>query len=713
MTENRTLNQAFRPRARLLQLLGDQLIGSSRLAVFELVKNAYDADADQVTVTLDGVSSQGGRIVVEDNGAGMSLELIETVWLVPGDDYRERQRAEQTRSLKYGRLPLGEKGVGRFAVHKLGNRISIVTRAAGAAECIVEIDWEELLENRFLDDAPVQVRERPAEVFTNQSTGTRIEITRLRGDTWTRGEVRDLYRQVMSISSPFGEENDHFDVRVVVSDHPEWIASIPSVRQFLDQAPYYFEFAFDGEQLRFRYEFRGVPGLRVEPREVVRAEPYFQVPRGEESDDLDPASDGRPRQRGRITANRAMLEGIGPLKGRFYVFDRDKKVLSRYGETRLIERYLDQHGGVRVYRDGMRVYNYGEPADDWLGLDLRRVNEPAKNLSRNITIGAIDLDLAASFALREKTNREGFVETEAFERLQRVVRGALFILEAERSLDKARIREATGQPSETPQGAAGPLANLRRLAKKHGVSEALEPAIRKIEHEYDRLQDSFLRAGLSQVGLAVVIHEVERGVTVLSRSLEADDVDLVSLREQAGQLQGVLETSTQLLRTSDRKPNSLTSVVRTARDLSLLRFRLHGIRLECPALEDDARDAEAVFAASLVLGALTNVIDNAVHWVKVRHAEPRDRRIFINVLPDHFEGPAIVVADNGPGLQDDPGVVVRPFFTRRPGGSGLGLYFANLVMELNNGHLTFPTAEQADVPEAYDGAVVALVFSER
>jgi len=91
----------FRPRARLLQLLGDQLIGTPRLAVFELVKNAYDADAKNVVVTLSGLTGDDPAITVEDDGEGMTLETIRDIWLVPADDHRRRQRQEgrRTRSL--------------------------------------------------------------------------------------------------------------------------------------------------------------------------------------------------------------------------------------------------------------------------------------------------------------------------------------------------------------------------------------------------------------------------------------------------------------------------------------------------------------------------------------------------------------------------------------------------------------------------------------
>lgn len=705
---DRTVSMAFRPRARLLQLLGDQLIGSPRLALFELVKNAYDADADSVAITFLDIDGFEPRIAVRDNGQGMSIDTLVDVWLVPGDDHRQADRERALRSPRYRRLPLGEKGVGRFAVHKLGDRIRLTTRAADRQECVVEFDWDRLLEQRYLSDAEVSILEREPEVFEG-STGTLIEISRLREPAWTRGEIRDLYRQVTTIASPFGGRDDDFRVEMEVPAHPEWL-DLPGVDKLLEMAPYTFEFDFDGERLRYRYEFRGIPGIKLEPRLAEGEERRFQLPPQQEPDELDPAGVPRGRSNVRVVADASLLKGIGPVSGRFFIFDRDKKIFPRYPNVQFLERYLNQNGGVRVYRDGVRVYNYGEPSDDWLGLDLRRVNDPTKRLSRNITVGVVDLDLAASPALHEKTNREGFVENDAYSRLQRIVLGALFVLQTERNIDKERLRKVTGEPGGSATGVEGPLRELRALAKAHAVDEVLEPAIRRIEREYTTLRENFARSGVSHAGLAVIFHEVERGVGVLTRAISDPETSIENLREQAGQLQSVLETSSQLLRNTTSKAGSLRDLVRTARDLSLIRFRLHGIKLTCPALEEGSPDAHPVFAPGLALGALTNLIDNAVHWLKVRHTDPSERRLYVNVLPDYDDGPAIIVADNGPGYQDDPELMVTPFFTRRPGGSGLGLYFTNLVMDLNEGRLEFPTAERADVPEQFDGAVAALVF---
>ena len=705
------ISQAFRPRARLLQLLGDQLIGSSKLAVFELVKNAYDADASNVWITLGDLGTADPWIEVEDNGQGMSLETIRDVWLVPGDDHREKERHGDRRSPKFHRLPLGEKGVGRFAVHKLGGRVRMTTRAADSRECFVSIDWSELMENRFLEDAAVTVVERGAKVFKEQATGTRIRIDDLNQKEWTRAEVRDLYRQVTSISSPFSSKADDFEIDFRVPGFQRWISEMPDAGELLERAPWRFKFNFDGSKLTYTYDFRGVPGVPLDPRQVKQSE-SLQIIAEREPDDLDAAASPKPKRSVNIVADESTIHGIGPVRGTLYVFDRDREIISRYAQSRLIERFLDQNGGVRVYRDDIRIYNYGEPGDDWLGLDLRRVNSPSRNLSRNIVIGLVDLNLEESRGLREKTNREGFVENGPYRRLRQLVLGAISVFETERRLDKQKIRQLTGKVPSADREVTGPISNVRKVAKAKGFLEEIDPSLKRVEQEFRQLREDFLRAGISQVGLAVVFHEVERGIGALASALEGG-ARIPDLKTQVGQLQAVLETSTQLLRKGDKKPYSLRQLAKRTRDITAVRFRVHGVQLVCPALEEDAEDASAIFAFGLALGAATNIIDNAIHWLKVSVPEespPGSRRIFMDVVADYDGRPVLVIADNGPGFRDPPEQVVEPFFSRRPDGMGLGLYYANLAMNLNDGELIFPSIDDFDIPEDFNGAVVAMAF---
>ncbi len=714
-TQETVLELPFRPRARLLQLIGDQLIGSPRLAVFELVKNAYDADATRVTVEINGLESDGPTITITDNGDGMTLKTIRDIWLVPADDHRERQRQNNIRT-KLNRLPLGEKGLGRFAVHKLGDVIDLVTHAEGQPECLVRIDWRSLMKKEFLSEAPVTVRTRKPEVFPDGQTGTRILISELREKNWSRGEIRRLYRQITSISSPFVDRSDKFVAELAIPEHPDWLKSVPDVRDLLSQSPWRFSFSYKNGLFSYKYEFRGVSGLKVERRSKSDSTDKLQIVEERDFDEFGIEQSIKTKKNRKVVADSSMLKGIGPIKGEIYVFDRDRDVLSMLGDSQLLQNFLDENGGVRLYRDGIRVYNYGEPTDDWLGLDLRRVNAPTRNISRNIVVGAIDLSLARSDELVEKTNREGFVENDAFKRLRQIVLGALAVLEVERKEDKDKIRAVTGSGKDPEiDRIKKPLEALRAVARKQSIGEKLEPYIRKIETDYDDMRDTMLRAGLSGLGLAVVFHEVEHGVRVLYEAIAAGhDVD--SVRNQARELVRVLDGFSELLRKGERTSHSLQHLIKRARDINRVRFRAHNVRFVCPALEEGAADAHGLFAFGLALGALNNLIDNSLYWLKVRWPDsdrkPSPRAIFIDINTDLGEGPSVVVADTGPGFQDSPERLTRPFFSRRPEGMGLGLYYANLVMEMSGGQLVFPQGGDADVPSKFDGAVLAMTFSD-
>lgn len=690
----------------MLQLLGDELIASDRLAVFELVKNAYDADASQVKVRIDLNPRIEPTITVSDNGSGMTLDEIRSVWLVPGHDHRQKQRAARLRTPLHHRLPLGEKGLGRFAVHKLGNYIKLVTRASGSKECVVEIDWDQLIVQPYLDEAPVTIRVREPEVFTDNRTGTTIEIRQLRNKDWSRREIRRLHNQIVSMCSPF-EEVGSFDAILQVPKREHWVSDLPDIHLILGRAIWTFAFTLNKGSLDWTYEFRGVPGLSLDGDQRTSFGSVLHLPdRGQ----------GTSSKITDIVADEATTHGIGPIRGEFYVYDRDAEVIRRMPNTRVLTSYLDDAGGIRVYRDGIRVYNYGEPGDDWLGLDLRRVNSPSRRVSRNIVIGAIHLSLEHSTNLIEKTNREGFVENDAFARLQDITLGAISVLETERHIDKERIRSVAGRPGHSVDvGVEKHIADLRKATERVGMRKQLEPFIGRIEREYARMKETLLAAGMAGLNLAVIFHEIERGVRQLERVIVEEQHSGNSAR-QAQELVRLLDGFATLLTRGRKRQRTALELVSRVRQFNALRLQVHNVTLISPLLEGKASNFRAEFEFSLLLAALNNLVDNALYWLRVRWPDSRKeavtspRMLYIGVTSELPTGPAIVVADNGPGFQDDPDLLVRPFFTRKAEGMGLGLYYASLAMELNGGELLFPSGDDVGVPAEFDGAVVAMAF---
>ena len=236
MAVERSESRAFKPRARLLRLLGDELIRDPNIAIFELVKNAYDADASYARVEMKNVHDRHlGCIVVSDDGTGMDWDTLTGVWLEPGTDFRKRQRSDEMgRSAKFGRLPLGEKGVGRFAAGKLGDHVTLITRAKDQPEIVVEIDWEELIAHEYLSEALIPLRTREPRIFTGGRTGTMLEISSLRDD-WSRRMVRNAHRAITSMCSPFGEPGD-LKAELQVSPDRGWLSDLPDSKAVIEQA---------------------------------------------------------------------------------------------------------------------------------------------------------------------------------------------------------------------------------------------------------------------------------------------------------------------------------------------------------------------------------------------------------------------------------------------------------------------------------------------
>ncbi len=693
MPQYREVKQPFRPRARLLLLLGDELIRDAGIAVFELVKNAYDADSPDCIVTMSHVRDrERGVIVVEDSGTGMDLDTVVNVWLEPGTDSRSRQREDGFRTPRFHRSPIGEKGIGRFAAHKLGSTVCMTTRMEGSPEVRVEIDWENFRRQTYLSDVPVTIIERAPEVFTGDRTGTRIEVTHLHA-AWTRGMIRDLSRAVTSICSPFSEVGG-FSPRLVLTDPEEraWLAGLLDVEDVKDFALFVVSGRLEGSTFTYDYRFNPWPSMaqRVTPRTEEHVSCRLQW------------RDGRVNRIVDLSQYR-----IGPVALKLYIFDRDPQVLALgVTDKKGLKDFLDTSGGIRVYRNGIRVYNYGEPGDDWLGLGGRRVNIPTARISNNLVIGAVSLDLAQSRDLVEKTNREGFVDGPAFRLFQQGVLGAVEHIEVERNKDKVRIRKAFGK-LQAREPVLEDLGALRAIVEHRGLRD-LAPYLERIEADFTAVRDRFLTSASAGLSLTIVIHEVEKGIANLLQAAKKYEA-APPVIEMAKHLADLIEGLGALARRSGESRETASSLIRHALFNTELRLEAHCVALT----RNTARDFRTKCSRRLVVATLMNLIDNAIWWLDNKwgpDAQDGQKRLFVGTAADFQAGPAIVVADNGPGFMDPPEYLVEPFISRKADGMGLGLHLADQVMKVQGGRLAFPDRSDVSIPPEFDGAVVALIF---
>ena len=200
----------FKITPRVIAHLGEDLIKNESIAVLELVKNSYDAYASKCEVFFEDKKGKIVSIQINDNGCGMNVNTVKDVWLVIGTD--NKKKILQQEGLK--RYPLGEKGIGRLGVHKLGKKITLISKTESDPEVELEIDWSQLENAKSINSFPVKINLNIFPLhFAENETGTKIIIESLKCE-WDRRQLREIYRNIMSLHSPFEDASDQFEVMI-------------------------------------------------------------------------------------------------------------------------------------------------------------------------------------------------------------------------------------------------------------------------------------------------------------------------------------------------------------------------------------------------------------------------------------------------------------------------------------------------------------------
>lgn len=726
LVEARTSISPLRANIHVLRLLGDELIGSPRLAVFELVKNSYDANAGFSTVCLD-LDSNKPSITVEDDGLGMSLEELREGWLQIGTPSKRGENRVRTPE-PLSRLPLGEKGVGRLAVFRLGNRLELITRKAGHPEYSLVMDISHIVnesadKDNSVEDVRVRITSHSSpNIFKGEvNTGTRIKITKLRDDIeWTRREIRNLQRLITSLSSPFQEKSGEFKPNLDVPGDGNYLKGLAEdpVKLVREKALWVYSFELrENGVYEWQYNFRppavlrGLTQTRLSWKNASEPDKSRLELLGEEPETDVPA---RP-PRDALFLKGEDLNGIGPVEAKFYVFDRRQEILTLVGESAELRGFLDKQSGIRVYRDGIRVFNYGEQGDDWLELNRKRVNRPGKTLSNNAVVGAVELKLDQSYGLHEKTNREGFICNKEFVKLRSIVEAALEHFNLIRADDRKSLDNILKKDpvKESAPGRFRKAADkINEIAKAKGLEKEITPALNAINKEYETLQNLVVSSGAG-LNLAIVFHEVEREVDTLVKGLEAGE-NAETLHSRAKHLAKILDGFGNLLRKADRKTILASKLIERAIQLNQSRLVAHGITMSCPLLVGEDKDFTISGAMNFYLSALINLIDNSIYWArrKVELDGKGKAAIQIRTLADWAaEGPAIAVIDNGDGFQISADQAMQAYESTKPGGMGIGLCFARMAMEANGGDLLIPeSVGDLDIDTQLNGAAVVMRF---
>lgn len=712
----------IKANSSIIHLLGEELIGSDILALFELVKNAYDADAEQVTVRFDINDNDERIIVIEDDGCGMSADVIDNVWLTIGTDYK---KGERRFSKRFNRPALGSKGVGRLAVHKLADGIILETKTEDEQlGSRLELNWKELVASQQrIQDLKVVV-DNDTEVYFPKHHGTRITLTSLRSKEWNKADITDLVRKVYNIMSPFHTFND-FSINVESNNLEilSWIRSVMDPETILNNSLYHYSFKIErsnypntvGESdewekkpvnFSWSYDFRPT-NLPVNERHVSRINEILLV-------NWKELEEGNSQK----TLLNKNLNQIGNIEGQFFAFNLNTKIINASmgaGKKRSTSEYLNQNSGVRIFRNNIRVFNYGEPSDDWLGIDMSKMQKVSEHFAKKSIVGFISLQIKESQGLVEKTNREGFIESPEYLALRTIVRGVFDHFERCAYDDRAELEAflSNSSPVKRP-GMDETIRELTERLQDKNIYGEFKPLVTRIEKDYNRMREVMLNSGMAGVNLSLVFHEVERGIRLVNKYLEIDKIDVNTIKTKVCQLNKLLEDFSPLLKQNTRVEFSMANLLERSIGLNQNRFNYHHIEVEERLMSDFHQKG----ASNLLLSSFSNIIDNAIYWMDYKEEvigkkEQYKKKMFIAIDTTSFDGPAVLIADNGYGFEMDVESLVQPYKTLKPDGMGLGLYYVDLVMQSIGGKLLFPDISMYNVPADYCGAFVVLVFPKR
>lgn len=608
---------AFRPRARLLKLIGSELISDEILAITELVKNAHDADASTAIVEFSAATGGEGQIVVRDDGHGMDLHTLLSNWMEPAGTSKVGPDGRRTR---LGRRVLGEKGVGRFATDKLARRLELVSRRPGTAEEIrATFDWDQFdSDSKMLSEITSHWEVRPAKEI--EPHGTLLRMTGLRA-SWNERMFRRLSTRLSRLRSPF-RGADSFAIRIESDEFPDYSGELRS--DILDRAPYRIDAAFDGQEL-IQVTLNGGSGIS------------------------HLWSGGGPLS-------------CGPVRMRLFAFDLESEAISRIGPRLDVRAWLREWSGISVYRDGFRIWPYGEPHDDWLRLDQRRVNNPVVRLSNNQIVGFVEITRDANPNLVDQTNREGLINSHNLEDLRRLLYFALQLLEAE--------RQTVRHPRSSP--------------KSRGRHPAREEV--SVPLAYSELAAIGQISANAAVDLAALLTKIETALNAVAAGIPNRRAPVVTLALRE------LRESLALASTRVATLNGQEEARRGGR-------RTLDLVKELDAFQRliDTRAAGIIVGLSTPQGRLLRVetkpavLHSILHILAANSLEwaPRTGIVEIRITARPLDAFCeLIFADAGPGLSPQVAQrVFEPGFSLKAGGRGMGLTIARDLLTRNGGQI--------------------------
>lgn len=779
-------------KARVLLELGAELISSDSVALYELIKNGIDAgskkifieismvlqpsahralqqrwggvkkkwDAEEfmsdLTNSLEPTASEEARaeflghmagskdktqalndlyeaffhfnyIKVRDLGHGMDDDDLRNCYLTIGTPTRLLQKEKLLGG--DGKVPLGEKGIGRLAAMRIGHFVRVRTshkekKLGSIFE--LELDWRPVFADPTLDADALDFEPRKIREDLDVSPGTQIVVRDIQSD-WNEDKLREMASvDLAKLADPFN--SGYANQFIKINFQGENLSLIEGFKasnlKYADAACTISFRSGTIESSGTVEEDNLLARLRVETAYTLHDKVEVLTYSGAHLADLvslPPSKRSRPKAKDKIAKSDeliAALNTLGDFEAKFWWFNRGRlqkteKDLWRGGLHDFVRAWS---GGLLVYRDGFRVYPYGAASDDWLDLDRKALASSAYKLNRAQIVGYLRINSENNGKLQDQTNREGFRDCPEKETIKRLLRHAIAsdcrtflerIEKENKKADEETVRDIDERIVDASESAASNLRALKqRIPAESNAIQGILVELNEVQDAWGRAKEALAAkdyeveqyAHLAGVGLMVELlaHELARSTDTALDMLQDKKTSGDPIKLEA--LEALLKTLNKRVRVIDelsipgrqRKAiYDIPDLIRLIVEFYSAKFARHGIEFKMTV--SSGRSFSKRVEKGQILQIFDNLISNSSYWLARRLDRSSGPKIIVNA---DSESGVISFYDNGPGIPEAIGEkVFSPFYTTKPkGGRGLGLYIARRLSSENDIELSLAPA---------------------
>lgn len=739
MSQNEKIEEnelGFSVDAGIINRLGLELVGRSETAVSELIKNSYDADATIVKVYFKNTENKGGTLIIEDNGIGMDFKNLKNGFM----RLSSTDKVHNPVSEKFNRKKAGKKGIGRFSTQRLGSKLTIITRKKEMSLALkIVINWDSYKIDTDLSDIKNEITYISWDV--EYKNGTQIIIENLR-ESWDNVEIRRVYRYISNLLQPdfLSDRSKNLNIAKEKNKDNSFAVYCCKINQENQEdeisAP---------DKILFNKAIAEIKGWVDSDRNgfcTINSEKL-------EIDKNDEIPVGASNSKNEIEKFE-VLKNVH-FKAYYFIYNRphyynlDSNFTSL--ELNSIQKISEESSGVKLYRNGFRVYPYGEKGNDWLSIDRKLAKLRGDN-GINIPFGNVNLfgfieiiDNTNEKNLFEETaSREGLIEDDVFKELQNFIYKTLHIAmlriaSAEKLIElKDKKEKGSEKESESFKNKIESFDSIKKSVaelqekikqddpdKDEYIASFLKELPKQIDATKSDFEEQIKENGMLRVlaGIGLVIgefvHEIEQFDTIFKSKIKflRKKIKDALLLGKVNDLEDAFlayQSYTAYFRASvsqnakrEIKPINLKITINTffrqlesnssKANITIVKKFLDQYLITCP------------MHPSEWLSILFNLYTNSKKAIK-RNKDIEKGRILIKIA--HIASKVhIEFSDNGDGIsKDNREKIFIPFYTtsnpvdseeldlKDNSGTGLGLYIVQKIIKSYNGTINISSPSE-------------------